>query len=53
MRRCHFCSRWFRSKQSVRAHLRWCEDYKDAQAVVMLPPETGPAAAPRRRDRER
>jgi hypothetical protein len=28
MRQCHFCERWFRNKQSVRAHLKACSNYK-------------------------
>ena len=32
MRQCHFCDRWFRSRQSVRAHLRFCPDYARAVA---------------------
>ena len=27
MRQCYFCKRWFKNKQAVRAHLRWCPEY--------------------------
>ena len=29
MRRCLFCERWFKNKQAVRAHLRYCGEYLD------------------------
>ncbi|RMH36310.1 MAG: hypothetical protein D6689_22720 [Deltaproteobacteria bacterium] len=32
MRRCQFCDRWFRNKQAVRAHLRFCAPYLQARA---------------------
>lgn len=34
MHQCHFCSRWYQSRQSVRAHLRWCAAYKAHKAVA-------------------
>ena len=27
MRTCHFCGKWYRNKQAVRAHLQWCSQY--------------------------
>jgi hypothetical protein len=27
MRKCPFCGRWFRNKQAIRAHLRFCPEY--------------------------
>lgn len=37
-RQCPSCSRWFKSKQAIRAHMRFCEAYLErkaaAQAVV-------------------
>ena len=32
MRQCHFCDRYFRNRQGVRAHLRFCRDYARAVA---------------------
>ncbi len=29
MQRCHFCERFFTSKQAVRAHLRFCDLYHE------------------------
>jgi len=28
MAKCHFCERWFRNRQSVRAHLARCREYQ-------------------------
>jgi len=27
MIKCYYCGRWFKSKQALRAHLRFCEPY--------------------------
>lgn len=35
-RRCGFCDRWFRSKQSVRAHQRWCQPYLEAKEAGLV-----------------
>ena len=29
MRQCLYCTRWFKNKQSVRAHLKYCEKYHE------------------------
>ena len=31
MSQCHYCDRWFRGPQSVKAHLRRCQTYLDSQ----------------------
>jgi hypothetical protein len=36
-RQCAYCDRWFRSKQSVRSHLKWCEPWKEAKAAGYKP----------------
>ena len=33
MQQSHFCDRWFKNKQSVRAHLRFCEHYQEHLGV--------------------
>lgn len=38
MTQCRFCDRWFRSKQSVRAHLKHCGPYRAARADGTSPP---------------
>lgn len=37
MRRCNWCERWFRNKQSVRSHLKWCGNWKAAKAAGHYP----------------
>lgn len=34
MCQCHFCARWFRGPQSVKAHLRTCSDYLKSKAAA-------------------
>lgn len=51
MCQCHYCKRWFRGPQSVKAHLRKCPDYlksKDDSASPTSPstPSPAPAGAP-------
>ena len=36
MRRCHFCGRWFKNKQAVRAHLKYCSEYQEARLDVKV-----------------
>lgn len=38
MRQCRFCSRWFKNRQAVRAHLRWCGDYQEGNLRTEGPP---------------
>jgi len=33
MRKCEYCGRWFKNKQAVRAHLRFCTAYLRAKAT--------------------
>jgi hypothetical protein len=41
MRKCYYCNRWFKNKQAVRAHLRWCPErnYRDSGGPI-VPPKT-------------
>lgn len=39
MRQCRYCKRWFKNKQAVRAHLRWCTKYR-ASVGPVVPPTT-------------
>ena len=33
-RSCYFCRRWFQNRQAVKAHLRFCERYKERDPVA-------------------
>lgn len=38
MRQCRFCGRWFKNQQSVRSHLKWCNDYREGNLRTDGPP---------------
>jgi hypothetical protein len=41
MQQCYYCKRWFKNKQSVRAHLRWCPEWNSKKREgFILPPGT-------------
>jgi len=41
MRQCYHCKRWFKNKQAIRAHLRWCpERTPKKRGSFILPPGT-------------
>ena len=49
MCQCHYCKRWFRGPQSVKAHLRKCPDYlksKDSAAKMISTNIPSPTPAP-------
>jgi hypothetical protein len=37
MRQCYYCKRWFKNKQAVRAHLRWCPEYSGSKGPIVTP----------------
>jgi len=37
MQQCRFCGRWFKNKQGVRAHLRWCPKYRGTGGPIVPP----------------
>ena len=36
MRSCPACRRWFRNKQAIRQHLRWCRAYQARKIGMKL-----------------
>jgi hypothetical protein len=38
MQQCYYCKRWFKNKQSVRAHLRWCDAWNTKKSGGFIPP---------------
>jgi hypothetical protein len=35
---CPYCMRRFRNRQSIRSHLKWCENYKNLKAAGLVVP---------------
>ena len=36
MQKCNFCGRWFKNKQAVRAHLKYCQEYRELRLNVKV-----------------
>jgi DNA-directed RNA polymerase subunit RPC12/RpoP len=36
VRQCVHCSRWFKSRQATRAHLKWCQSWIDRREVSRM-----------------